>query len=151
MLPAVSAAVAAPPAVHRDDVLPLPRRVLVIDDETAIRQAVASLLQAHGVAVDAVAGEAEAEAVLAQAARGGTPIEALLCDVRLADGADGLAAAQRLRTRFGPLPVLLITGETAPHRQQQLHASGLRVLFKPVASDSLLRALATLPLHGTPS
>ena len=93
-----------------------------------------------------MAGEAEAWAVLEQAAQDGSPVEALLCDVRLADGADGLAAAQRLGARFGPgLPVLLITGETAPQRLQQVHACGLRVLFKPVAADALLQALAALP------
>ncbi|MCJ0765859.1 sensor histidine kinase [Variovorax terrae] len=148
VLTAVSAPGAIAPAAPPDNTLPLPRRVLVIDDETAIRQAVSDLLQAHGVAVEAVAGEAEAEAVLAQsaaqAAQGASPVEALLCDVRLADGADGLAAAQRLRARFG-LPVLLITGETAPRRLQQVHDSGLRVLFKPVAGDALLQALAALP------
>ncbi|MBB3181496.1 hybrid sensor histidine kinase/response regulator [Variovorax sp. Sphag1AA] len=148
VLPAVSALGALPAAAHSGSALPLPRRVLVIDDETAIRQAVTELLQAHGVAVHAVASEAEAEAVLVQSTQGGASIEALLCDVRLADGADGLAAAQRLRTRFGPgLPVLLITGETAPQRQQQMHDSGLRVLFKPVAADRLLQALAALTLR----
>jgi signal transduction histidine kinase len=140
--PRGDAAPVAPPG----SVLPLPRRVLVIDDETAIRQAVTDLLQAHGVAVEGAVGEAEAEAVLAQSADSDSRIEALLCDVRLADGADGLAAAQRLRARFGPrLPVLLITGETAPQRLQQVQACGLRVLFKPVAADALLQALAALP------
>jgi len=68
--------------------------------------------------------------------------------VRLADGADGLAVAQRLRARFGPgLQVLLITGETAPQRQQQMHDAGLQVLLKPVAADRLLQALASLARH----
>jgi len=105
-------------------------------------------LQAHGVAIDAVAGEAEAEAVLAQASQEGLPVEVLLCDVRLADGADGLAAAQRLRARSGSgLQVLLITGETAPQRQQQMLDAGLQVLLKPVAADRLLQALASLVRH----
>ncbi len=148
ILPAVAALGAAAPEAYPPGALPLPRRVLVIDDETAIRQAVTELLRAHGVQALAAAGEAEAEAVLAQAALGGAPIEALLCDVRLADGADGLAAAQRLRARFGPgLPVLLITGETAPQRLKQVHDSGLRLLFKPVAADTLLQALASLPRY----
>lgn len=105
------------------------------------------------MAIDAVAGEEEAEAVLAQAAHGSDPVDVLLCDVRLADGADGLAAAQRLRARFGTgLRVLLITGETAPQRQQQMHDSGLQVLLKPVAADRLLQALASLATHeATPA
>jgi CheY-like chemotaxis protein len=88
--------------------------------------------------------------VLSHAAHGSAPVEVLLCDVRLADGADGLAAAQRLRARFGPvLQVLLITGETAPQRQQQMRDSGLQVLLKPVAADRLLRTLASLKRRDT--
>ncbi|SEL32936.1 Signal transduction histidine kinase [Variovorax sp. YR750] len=148
VLPAVMASGVVPLAACPGAALPLPRRVLLIDDEAAIRQAVTGLLQAHGVTIDAVAGEAEAEAVLARAGRGSSPVDVLLCDVRLADGADGLAAAQRLRSRHGPgLQVLLITGETAPQRQQQMLDSGLQVLLKPVAADRLLQALASLTTH----
>jgi len=148
VLPAVTASGVVPLAVCPGAALPLPQRVLLIDDEAAIRQAVTGLLQAHGVAIDAVAGEAEAEAVLAQASQEGLPVEVLLCDVRLADGADGLAAAQRLRARSGSgLQVLLITGETAPQRQQQMLDAGLQVLLKPVAADRLLQALASLVQH----
>jgi len=150
VLPAVSALGVAPSIASLGAALPLPQRVLIVDDEVAIRQAVTGLLQAHGVTIDAVAGEAEAEAVLSHAAHGSAPVEVLLCDVRLADGADGLAAAQRLRARFGPgLQVLLITGETAPQRQQQMRDSGLQVLLKPVAADRLLRTLASLKRRDT--
>jgi len=150
VLPAVTASGVVPLAACPGAALPLPQRVLLIDDEAAIRQAVTGLLQAHGVTIDAVASEAEAEAVLVQAAHGSTPVEVLLCDVRLADGADGLAAAQRLSARFSPgLQVLLITGETAPQRQRQMLDSGLQVLLKPVAADRLLQALASLTRHDT--
>lgn len=150
VLPAVTASGVVPLAACPGAASPLPQRVLLIDDEAAIRQAVTGLLQAHGVTIDAVASEAEAEAVLVQAAHGSTPVEVLLCDVRLADGADGLAAAQRLSARFSPgLQVLLITGETAPQRQRQMLDSGLQVLLKPVAADRLLQALASLTRHDT--
>lgn len=145
VLPAVSALGVVQATARPGTALPLPRRVLLLDDEAAIRQAVSGLLHAHGVTIDAVSGEAEAEAVLAHAAEGSSPVEVLLCDVRLAEGADGLAAAQRLRARFGPdLHVMLITGETAPQRQQQMRDSGLQVLLKPVAADRLLQALASM-------
>lgn len=150
VLPAVTASGVVPLAACPGAASPLPQRVLLIDDEAAIRQAVTGLLQAHGVTIDAVASEAEAEAVLVQAAHGSTPVEVLLCDVRLADGADGLAAAQRLSACFSPgLQVLLITGETAPQRQRQMLDSGLQVLLKPVAADRLLQALASLTRHDT--
>jgi AmiR/NasT family two-component response regulator len=39
-------------------------------------------------------------------------------------------------------PLLLITGETSPDRLQRVRESRVPVLFKPVAAESLLRAMA---------
>lgn len=77
----------------------------------------------------------------ARRGEGGAPFEAALCDWRLRDGEDGLAAAQRLRAAGGGLHVLMVTGETDPLRLQALQASGLPVLFKPVEARHLVSAL----------
>jgi signal transduction histidine kinase len=123
----------------------LPHRVLMIDDETDIGHAVSALLEAHGSQLQVVRDETAAAAAFIHASQQGQPFQAMLCDYRLADGADGLAAAQRLRTRFHPhLPLLLVTGETAPERLQQLRNSGVPVLFKPVPANILLQALVEL-------
>lgn len=125
--------------------LHLPQRVLVIDDEIYIRAAMLSLLQSYGVDAEAVSDEAEADAALVRAAEQGLPYRALLCDYRLANGVDGLEVGQRLQMRFGPaLALLLITGETAPDRLQQLRLSKVAVLFKPVGGRTLMQALADL-------
>jgi CheY-like chemotaxis protein len=69
----------------------------------------------------------------------------LLCDYRLADGADGLDAGLRLQQQLhGQVPLLLVTGETAPHRLQRVRESGVPVLFKPVAAEKLLQAMSAL-------
>ncbi|WP_372657113.1 ATP-binding protein [Hydrogenophaga sp.] len=121
------------------------RRVLLIDDETDIAEAVAAFLSAWGMELQAATDEASAQNALQAALAGGWRFDALLCDFRLADGADGLAAALRLRTRFDPeLPLLLVTGETAPERLQRVHDSGVPVLFKPVVPEQLLQALDQL-------
>lgn len=123
----------------------LPRRVLLLDDEADIAEAATAFLGAWGVALVAVTDETGAERALQDARATGQAFDVLICDVRLADGADGLGTALRLRERFdAALPLLLVTGETAPERLQRVHDSGLPVLFKPVPPDRLLQALAQL-------
>lgn len=123
----------------------LPQRVLLIDDETDIAKAATAFLGAWGVALETVTDEANAERALLAAGSLGERFDVLVCDFRLAEGADGLSAALRLREQFDPgLPVLLITGETAPERLQRVHDSGVPVLFKPVAPEQLLHKLASL-------
>ncbi len=89
--------------------------------------------------------EGQAVAAFELATQQGLPFDALLCDYRLADGADGLDIGLRLRQRFASgLPLLMVTGETAPQRLQKVHASSVAVLFKPVLASDLLAALASL-------
>jgi signal transduction histidine kinase len=120
-----------------------PARVLVLDDEEHIREAMLALLKVYSVDACAVGDETQAESALAEAAAQGRPFEALLCDFRLAGGADGLDAGRRLQRRYGEsLPLLLITGETSPQRLQQVRDAKVTVLFKPVGASALMQALA---------
>jgi CheY-like chemotaxis protein len=120
----------------------LPKRVLVLDDEADIRVAMGQLLQAHGIESEVVATEAEAAVALQIAAQEMNPFALLICDFRLADGVDGLQAGQNLSQRFSSIPLLLITGETAPERLQRVREAGVPVLFKPVSSEHILQAMA---------
>ena len=123
----------------------LPKQVLLIDDEADIAEAMAAFLGSYGVTLLAVPNEHEATAAFSQAAAQGAPFEALICDYRLADGANGLDIGLRLRRRFAPkLPLLLATGETVPDRLQRVQDSSVPVLFKPVAAEILLKTLTTL-------
>jgi len=123
----------------------LPQRVLLIDDEVDIADAVAALLGSSGVALKVVRDEAQATAAFMRAVEQRAPFEVLICDYRLAGGADGLDVGLRLRQRFDPLlPLLLVTGETAPERLQRVRNSGVPVLFKPTPAEQLLATLISL-------
>lgn len=119
--------------------------MLLLDDEADIGDAMTALLASHGVHLEVVTNEAEAAAAFIRAAVQKNPFAALMCDYRLAEGVDGLQAAQRLRAQFDPqLPFLLVTGDTAPHRLQSVRDADVPVLFKPVAIPLLLKTLADL-------
>ena len=121
----------------------LPVRVLLLDDEQEIREAMTGLLRSHAVEARAVDDEAAAARALAQAHGEGRPFELLLCDYRLADGVDGLDVGLRLSRNGGrATPLLLITGETSPDRLQRVRESRVPVLFKPVVADRLLEAMS---------
>ncbi|HEX7864524.1 MAG TPA: hybrid sensor histidine kinase/response regulator [Variovorax sp.] len=141
---ALASAAAAPEAASRHAAaLTLPGRVLLLDDELEIREAMTGLLRSHAIDAHAVADEADAAAALRQAIGEGRPFDLLLCDYRLADGADGLDAGLRLSQAEGAAtPLLLITGETSPDRLQRVRESQVPVLFKPVVADLLLQAMA---------
>jgi signal transduction histidine kinase/ActR/RegA family two-component response regulator len=121
----------------------LPGRVLVLDDEADVREAMGQLLLAHGIDAETVATEAEAISALKSAVEGLNPFALLICDFRLADGVDGLQVGQALSQRFFGLPLLLITGETAPERLQRVREARVPVLFKPVSAGRLLQAMTS--------
>ncbi|MET3497559.1 ATP-binding response regulator [Variovorax boronicumulans] len=147
-LPAAEAAAAdavfAPPESPASHHAPAPAhgRVLLIDDEAEIREAMRGLLHAHGIGIETVASEAEAIETLGRPGAQEHPVVLLLCDYRLSNGDNGLDVGLRLQRRFGlDAPLVLITGETAPERLQRVRASGVPVLFKPVSAATLLRTL----------
>lgn len=120
-------------------------RALLIDDEADIRAAMSELLRSWSIDVQAVATEAGAVDALEQARVQARPFTWLIFDYRLPDGDSGLDVALGLRHRFGlEIPLLLITGETAPERLQRVRESGVPVLFKPVDAIALREAMARL-------
>lgn len=114
-------------------------RVLVIDDEADVREALQTICRGWDMEVYAAAGMDEAEALLAD---GRAVPELLICDYRLGEGHDGIMVAERIRRlRNGELKVLILTGDTGPEQIAQIHTSGLPVLSKPVSADHLQLAI----------
>lgn len=123
-------AATAAPTVERNDDGAL--RVLVIDDEAAVREAMTLLLEEWGYHVLAVESADTALAVLNQAP------QAIVSDYRLRGEATGAEAIRRVQDAWGAaIPALLVTGDTAPERLQAAKDSGYPLLHKPVAPARL--------------
>jgi signal transduction histidine kinase len=113
-------------------------RVLVIDDEPAVRDACRGLLASWGVEATVLADVGQAIAILA----GGRRIDVLLCDQRLDGDVDGLAAITRLRAIQTPPPAAcLVTGETTPDLLARAQALGVPLLHKPLLPGPLRATL----------
>jgi len=112
-------------------------RVLVIDDDEAVRAAMVHLLSDWGCTSEAAESIEEA---LKMARR--QPPDLVICDYRLREQSTGLQAITALRQLLGrDLPAMLITGDTAPERLREAIASGIALLHKPIAPHLLYRAL----------
>ncbi|MBL8363211.1 MAG: response regulator [Rubrivivax sp.] len=125
------------------------RLIAVVDDDAAVRDSLAGLLQRWGHRVLAAAGAQE----LLQAWRdaGQPPLDGVLADLRLRDGGDGIAVIAAMRAACGAaLPALVITGDIEPSRLQRLQATGLPWLPKPVMPMRLRSWLAGLRPGGGP-
>ncbi len=111
-------------------------KVLVIDDEEAIRTGMATLLGEMGFDAGVAASTREAEAL----AKHFDPA-LVLADFRLSGDDDGLKAIEALRRRWPGLPALLISGDTAPDRLLQARDAGIPLLHKPVTAAQLRKAI----------
>jgi signal transduction histidine kinase/CheY-like chemotaxis protein len=125
------------------DTLPMdvlePRAILIIDDEDAVREGLALLLEEWGYQAIAAAGYHQAERL---ARTLDLPPDMILSDLHLGDGPDGIAAIEAVRLGCGcEVPAILITGDTSPDELRRATDSGFMVLFKPVQPRKLLAAL----------
>jgi two-component system response regulator MprA len=114
-------------------------RVLVVDDEPAVREVLERILRVEGFEV-ALAGDGR-EAVRRQAE---APADAVLLDV-LMPGLDGLEVCRRMRDVGDRTPVLMLTArEGVGDRVAGLEAGADDYLPKPFALEELLARLRAL-------
>jgi len=135
----------APPPGQREHRL-AGLRVLVLDDEEPVREAMQALLSAHGCEVRLAA--TTRAAVLDSLS---APPDLVLADLRLRSGDDGIAAVQSLRSALPDLPALLVSGDTAPERLREAQLAGLTLLHKPVQAEALLDAMEQLLARRYPT
>jgi signal transduction histidine kinase/CheY-like chemotaxis protein len=115
-------------------------RMLVIDDDEAVRAGMAHLLRGWGCLCDTASSLGEARAL----AREHAP-SVLISDYRLREQHTGAEAIAALRAELGSeIPALMVTGDTTPERLREAMASSIPLLHKPVAPDQLRSALTAL-------
>jgi PAS domain S-box-containing protein len=116
-------------------------RVLLIDDDPAVRSATAMLLKVEGYAVLAAASLAEAVAH----ARSDPQIALLVTDYHLQGGETGTQVIAAVRATLGrDLHAVLITGDTSSTVRDLGASERVHLVSKPIRADQLLELLKTL-------
>lgn len=82
----------------------MPDRILVVDDEEAIREIVASMLGSAGYSCQQAASGIEALSVLGS----GQEFELMLSDLMMAD-LDGIGLLERTKEKYPDMPVVMVT------------------------------------------
>jgi two-component system response regulator MprA len=115
-------------------------KILVVDDEPAVRESLRRALSLEGYAVELAGDGAEALELL----RNGNPIDAMVLDVSM-PRLDGLETCRRLRHEGSSLPVLMLTArDEVSDRVAGLDAGADDYVVKPFALEELLARLRAL-------
>ena len=122
--------------------LPKPR-VLVVDDDKAVRESLRRSLEFNGYAVSLASDGAEALAGLSTPVAGATP-DVVIMDVMM-PRLDGIEATRALRSAGNDVPILVLTARDAVgDRVEGLDAGADDYLTKPFALQELLARLRAL-------
>jgi two-component system response regulator FixJ len=115
----------------------LERRVYIVDDDEAVRDSLAILLESKDYEVRSFGSAPEF-----LAAAPSLPVGCLIVDVRMPE-MDGLELQQRLIERALDLPMIVITGHgEVPLAVRAMKAGAIDFIEKPFAPDAILDSLA---------
>ncbi len=115
-------------------------RILVVDDEPAVRESLRRALELEGYEIELAA---DGEEALARIEAEAEP-DAVILDV-LMPGLDGLEVCRRIRSSGRKLPVLMLTARTeVEDRVAGLDAGADDYVVKPFALEELLARLRAL-------
>jgi two-component system, OmpR family, response regulator MprA len=120
--------------------------VLVVDDDTTVRDSIDRALRVNGFDVTLAGDGDEALEWLVS-----TPFDAVILDV-LMPCVDGLHVCRRLRSSGNSVPILMLTARDAvPDRVTGLEAGADDYLVKPFALEELLARLRALLRRTMPT
>ncbi len=123
-------------------------KLLVVDDEPALREALRSSLEFEGYTVESAADGLSALDLLDRAAQNRGEYDAMLLDVMM-PRLDGLTTCRRLRASGNRVPVLMLTARDAVgDRVSGLDAGADDYLVKPFELDELLARVRALLRRG---
>ncbi len=127
----------APAGRHRAN----PGRILVVDDDDAVRETLADLLEIDNYKVVQAADAAQALMILLADP---AAIDVLVTDLSM-PGTDGIALIRHARHVKPSLPAVLLTGYAEEVSAVAMGANGgFHVLRKPVESVNLIQQIAVL-------
>ena len=111
-------------------------KVVVVDDDEAVRDSLQAMLEAEGFAV-----ETFADASRFLEGYRSTPNSCLLIDVRM-PGMDGIELLTRLATRVSSPPVILITGHgDVPMAVRAIKLGAMDFIEKPFSAETIMRSI----------
>jgi signal transduction histidine kinase len=113
------------------------RRIVVVEDEPAVREGLLVLLQSWGAQVDALADLAAVQAWRADPAA--QVPDLLIVDYRLPGGHTGVEALAALRARWPgvSLPAIVVTGSSLGGHEDEAGRHDFHLLIKPVLPNKL--------------
>jgi two-component system nitrogen regulation response regulator NtrX len=115
----------------------MPHRILIVDDEANIRRMLAALLRAEGFIADEAA---TGPAALLAAER--VDPDAILMDLMMPPGPDGLATLASLRERGVESPVIMMSGKAQlADAVQAARLGAFQFLEKPLSPEAVLVTL----------
>jgi two-component system NtrC family response regulator len=120
--------------------------ILIVDDDSAMRDALSEAARDLGYEVHLAASGAEAMSLL-----DGQAIDAVLLDLRM-PGMDGIEVLKRLRSQPNPPPVTVLTAHaTATNTIEAMRLGAFDHLTKPIGREEVSRVLAgMLAAKATP-
>jgi signal transduction histidine kinase/DNA-binding response OmpR family regulator len=116
------------------------QRILLVEDEPGVRNAMRMLLKIEGYVVTTAATAEEAIHMLQPAS-----FDLLVTDYHLEGGRTGTQVIAAARQALGPgLKAVLVTGDTSPAVRELPADANLRITSKPINSDELLAMVRSL-------
>ena len=118
-------------------------RVLVVDDDVAVRDAMRLMLETWGCAVETAAFSESVHRAFKR-----MQPELLLFDYHLDDGVTGLQLHEELGMEAGFRPCIIITADHDPAIRAAVEAAGCFLLYKPLKPLALKAMMARLLAHA---
>jgi DNA-binding NtrC family response regulator len=117
--------------------------ILIVDDDDAMREGLAETVADLGYQASTCASGQEALALL-----GDRRIDAVLLDLRMPGGVNGMEVLRRVRSDDDPVPVAVLTAfASADNTIEAMRLGAFDHLTKPIGRDDLKRLLQRMLAH----
>ena len=120
-------------------------RVLVMDDDSAMRDLMTTMLKSLGLEVSTASEGWKATEVFLQAREDGRPFQAVILDLRVANGLGGADTIRRLRRIDPNLKAIVVSGQVDDPMMRDCQLGGFNVaMAKPFGIEDLREAIKPL-------